>query len=478
MGVFMPGLPFFSFVSTPPQGANSSPLTSTNASENNTLSQYGGLQGLPNETGKDEQASSFWQYFQAANQLTPLPQGQDLAADMMPENMTGNFSELLITPIEHTQSIPVAMDGTDELMGDLIEVEEINIEDVNYDVLMDPMYSPQTLSDAELDDASPQGLQYLESLRRAQPHVQTMTAQTSGADAELDELASQIAAPVLNGTQTKPAAAAQVLTPPVNPNPVPEEMMAQAAQVGPQMVKMDGQSKTINLDDLGLEPLAEEVDVASIHEAPKTLTVQKDGVNPANIQVEVATSQEAKLQIPTDGLLHQAKAPDTPAKSLALETPQAQTQSVQEKVNASFNKLDVPPQNPQWNDHVAKRIAIMASEGMQSARIQLDPPELGSLEIKIKVQHDQVSVAFGSNNQMVREALDAQTPRLRDLLEQQGVDLVDVNVSEQGQQNDSGREEWGEQGDVLVDGEQGEMDESFQSESQVLSSDSLVDYFA
>ena len=118
----------------------------------------------------------------------------------------------------------------------------------------------------------------------------------------------------------------------------------------------------------------------------------------------------------------------------------------------------------------------MSTEQLQAARIQLDPPELGSLEIKIRVQQDQVSVAFSSGHQVVRDALEAQSPRLREMLEQQGVELTDVNVSDQQQQSaGEGNSEGvpGEGGDDWVDDEMNE--EVLITEAQ---SDSLVDYFA
>ena len=77
----------------------------------------------------------------------------------------------------------------------------------------------------------------------------------------------------------------------------------------------------------------------------------------------------------------------------------------------------------------------MNTDNVQHARIQLDPPEMGVLEIRLRVQQDQVAVAFNSGNQMVRDALDSQSARLRDMLEQQGIQLTDVSVGDQGQQS-------------------------------------------
>ncbi len=141
-------------------------------------------------------------------------------------------------------------------------------------------------------------------------------------------------------------------------------------------------------------------------------------------------------------------------------------------------KLDMPPNAVQWNQQISKRVAIMNSEGLQTARIQLDPPELGALEIKIKVQNDQVNVGFTSNHAVVRDALESQAPRLREMMEQEGINLADVNVSEQGQQQGSGgadaEGQFNEDGSPNLDTD-AEMEKSSETVSE---SESLVDYFA
>ena len=88
---------------------------------------------------------------------------------------------------------------------------------------------------------------------------------------------------------------------------------------------------------------------------------------------------------------------------------------------------------PQWANMVAERSAMMAAQNIEFAELQLDPPELGPLQVKVSVSQDQqASVSFVANNQAVREALENSSQRLRELLEEQSIDLVDVDVSEHG----------------------------------------------
>jgi flagellar hook-length control protein FliK len=56
---------------------------------------------------------------------------------------------------------------------------------------------------------------------------------------------------------------------------------------------------------------------------------------------------------------------------------------------------------------------------------------LGRLEVRISMAQEQTQVTFASANAGVREALEGQMHRLRELFTQQGMNLLDVNVSDQ-----------------------------------------------
>lgn len=80
---------------------------------------------------------------------------------------------------------------------------------------------------------------------------------------------------------------------------------------------------------------------------------------------------------------------------------------------------------------INERIQWMMTAGKQTAEIQLDPPELGALQVKVTTQNEQTSVSFVVANAGVREVLEQQLPRLREFFEQQGLELGDVDVSDQ-----------------------------------------------
>lgn len=93
--------------------------------------------------------------------------------------------------------------------------------------------------------------------------------------------------------------------------------------------------------------------------------------------------------------------------------------------------LNMQFSHSQWSNGVAEKTAALISQNINSAEIQMDPPELGPLQVRIQVHQDQASVTFVTANPQVRDALDASLLRLKDMLQEQGLQLVDSGVSDQ-----------------------------------------------
>ena len=137
-----------------------------------------------------------------------------------------------------------------------------------------------------------------------------------------------------------------------------------------------------------------------------------------------------------------------------------------------------------WSEEVVNRVMYLSSANLKSADIQLEPAELGRLDIRVNIAADQsAQVNFVSGHAGVREALDSQMHRLREMLAQQGMGQVDVNVSDQQRnwQGQQGQEQQARSGgggqrlDSLVDDEPVEV--AAVAPSVVLGS-SAVDYYA
>lgn len=114
----------------------------------------------------------------------------------------------------------------------------------------------------------------------------------------------------------------------------------------------------------------------------------------------------------------------------------ALTQALNQQTNVT-SRLPLVPGQPVamhqggWSEAVVERVMWLSSQNLKSAEIQLDPAELGRLEVRVNLSQDQAQVTFASPNASVREALEGQMHRLRELFTQQGMSLAEANVSDQ-----------------------------------------------
>ncbi|BBH45094.1 flagellar hook-length control protein FliK [Pseudomonas sp. KU43P] len=142
-----------------------------------------------------------------------------------------------------------------------------------------------------------------------------------------------------------------------------------------------------------------------------------------------------------------------------------------------------------WAEGLVNRVMYLSSQNLKSADIQLEPAELGRLDIRVNLAADQsTQVTFISGHAGVRDALDSQVHRLRELFAQQGLAQPDVNVADQsrGQQQQQAQQDGSQLSGVAARRAQegggvgqGEVaDAGRVVEQQVVVGDSAVDFYA
>jgi flagellar hook-length control protein FliK len=99
-----------------------------------------------------------------------------------------------------------------------------------------------------------------------------------------------------------------------------------------------------------------------------------------------------------------------------------------------------------WGQAVGERLMWMVKGDQQLAELKITPPNLGPLEVKLTINNDQASVTFLSNHAAVRDALEAAIPRLREMMAQDSLNLVNVDVGANRQQSQSQTGETGGRG--------------------------------
>jgi len=84
---------------------------------------------------------------------------------------------------------------------------------------------------------------------------------------------------------------------------------------------------------------------------------------------------------------------------------------------------------PAWDQQLGQKVIFMAAGGEQSATMELNPPDLGPLQVVLSVSKDQATAAFTSAAPEVRQALEAALPRLREMMGEAGITLGNATVS-------------------------------------------------
>ena len=121
-------------------------------------------------------------------------------------------------------------------------------------------------------------------------------------------------------------------------------------------------------------------------------------------------------------------APDT------LPVAQAPASSAAPELELVLPPGSAPKVAQAFADGMAVRLGWMADQKIGRAEIELHPAELGSIDVALEFDGKSVRAEFTSTNADVRQLIESTLPRLRDLLEAQGMTLRDANVgSQQGQ---------------------------------------------
>lgn len=104
----------------------------------------------------------------------------------------------------------------------------------------------------------------------------------------------------------------------------------------------------------------------------------------------------------------------------------------QEAAKATTIDLPRPINDPQWADELGEKVLWLGQQSRTSAEIRLNPQSLGPISIKIDMDQDRATIAFGAQHAVTREALEAALPKLREMLGQHNIQLADVNISQHG----------------------------------------------
>jgi flagellar hook-length control protein FliK len=91
----------------------------------------------------------------------------------------------------------------------------------------------------------------------------------------------------------------------------------------------------------------------------------------------------------------------------------------------------------EFGQGVADRVSLMVDSNLTSAKLQVNPPALGPIEVRIALQGGHAQVWFTSHSAVTRDALESSSPKLREMLGAQGFGQVSVDISQRSFQERS-----------------------------------------
>ncbi|MCL9776512.1 flagellar hook-length control protein FliK [Vibrio methylphosphonaticus] len=167
-------------------------------------------------------------------------------------------------------------------------------------------------------------------------------------------------------------------------------------------------------------------------------------------------------------LLTAASAPSSP--SAAHSPVPSAVNSNTETSTAQWANVRIDTQAGKWGEQMLQvlhdRVTLQSQQNLQEARIRLDPPDLGKLDLTVRVEGDRLSVQINANAAATREALMQVSDRLRNELQQQNILQVEVQVGSGDNPNPSSNTpNHDEEAGIFAARERNEQPTSFSSHS-------------
>lgn len=251
------------------------------------------------------------------------------------------------------------------------------------------------------------------------PHNVTAVAKAVAQEQNVDLDVQKATVELINQQATKPAPASVVSL----SSQAAEKLQAsneQTSSAKQSNVKVD---TTQLVDEPNLETEASTEQPQSF---AKLLNSLKTNANTPVLSQLVSHIQASQLQ--------QAEVSEINQQHLAMQT--AQMIQNTKKTTVSAEQALQQPVNIAKSDAAKalfNKANMLLNLNLKEAEIRLDPPELGSMQIRIRSDAEQAQINFVVQSQQAKDVLEQSMGRLKEMLAEQGINLGESSVSEQGQ---------------------------------------------
>ncbi len=168
-----------------------------------------------------------------------------------------------------------------------------------------------------------------------------------------------------------------------------------------------------------------------------SLEVNLDSVSAAvsrfSQTLDVSTQMGSQTQAVSSNLLESlnvsSQSDRAISKEMQIQSNVLQTKQAQQQ-NLVFEKA-VNIARSEGHNQLVEKVRWMVNQNNLQADIRLDPPDLGAMKVRVSLSGESASVNIVVQSQQAKDLLDNAAPRLKDLLEEQGIALGQSSVEQE-----------------------------------------------
>ncbi len=138
-----------------------------------------------------------------------------------------------------------------------------------------------------------------------------------------------------------------------------------------------------------------------------------------------------------DSLLLDVSAGSAGAAQLSVNAAGAAAPGATDAAAPPTLKVTAGVDSAEFGQGLADRLSWMVDNNLSSAKLQVNPPQLGPIEVRIVLQGNHAQVWLTSHSAVTRDALESSSPKLREMLGAQGFGQVSVDISQRNFQERS-----------------------------------------
>ena len=168
---------------------------------------------------------------------------------------------------------------------------------------------------------------------------------------------------------------------------------------------------------------------AALADLQRAATRAQDEANSSPRGADAMRLADANTTISPAGPAQAAAA--VPGAATGLATATTSSTLAQATTSMTEARIAVPLDSPAFAPALGAQLSLFARDGVQSARLQLNPAEMGPITVQIALDGSAARVEFQADRATTREAIEASLPALAGALQDAGLTLTGGGVFQQ-----------------------------------------------